>query len=233
VNLWLKWGSTSYHTGMTNLFWSGFLSDTSFRENWMLLTKRLKISPVLSLVHINSDISFLTYDFQLQDMYGLSCKCQICSLRKPFHGHFIWYVWWTAAQALWIPKGKRPGISWIIVRGDLSVLPSLNTSRFRSKRTLRAGLWNRESSLGHIPIHIQACVTPTNYGLYPRIHRGQIVSRRAVGPRWHDAVALHNSVHNDNISYLKLESINLIGSEMWHGCYIRGSLIGCFCSGAN
>jgi hypothetical protein len=43
-----------------------------------------------------------------------------------------------------------------------------------------------------IAIGIQAylgyCVTPSNYGHYPRIHRWQIVLRRAVGPRWHDAV---------------------------------------------
>jgi hypothetical protein len=34
------------------------------------------------------------------------------------------------------------------------------------------------------------CVIPSNYGLYPRIHRCEIVSRGAVaGPRWLDDVA--------------------------------------------
>jgi hypothetical protein len=33
------------------------------------------------------------------------------------------------------------------------------------------------------------CVTPPNYVHYPRIHRWVSVSRRAVGPRWHDDVA--------------------------------------------
>jgi hypothetical protein len=58
------------------------------------------------------------------------------------------------------------------------------------------------------PRHIQAylgyCVTLSNYGLYPRIHHRD-VSGRAVGPRWHDAVAdtIHNSIDIDNVLFLE------------------------------
>jgi hypothetical protein len=39
----------------------------------------------------------------------------------------------------------------------------------------------------------------------PRIHRGEIVSRRAVGPRWHDAVAytIVSVIDNDNEVFLE------------------------------
>jgi hypothetical protein len=37
--------------------------------------------------------------------------------------------------------------------------------------------------------YLRYCVTPSNYGIYPSIHRWEIVSRRAVGHRGHDDVA--------------------------------------------
>jgi hypothetical protein len=46
-------------------------------------------------------------------------------------------------------------------------------------------------------------VTPSNYGLYPRIHRGEIVSRRAVGPRWHDAVAQQCVIFRSEVGILQ------------------------------
>jgi hypothetical protein len=50
--------------------------------------------------------------------------------------------------------------------------------------------------------YLRSCVTPSNYGLYPGIHRWQIVSRRAVGPRWHDAVA-YTIVQTMTMSYFR------------------------------
>jgi hypothetical protein len=49
--------------------------------------------------------------------------------------------------------------------------------------------WNTVGPSVAIQAYLGYCVTPSNYGLYPRIHRWQIVSRRAIRPRWHDAVA--------------------------------------------
>jgi hypothetical protein len=40
-----------------------------------------------------------------------------------------------------------------------------------------------------IQAYMRYCVTPSNYWHYPRIHCWESVSRRVVGPRWHDDVA--------------------------------------------
>jgi hypothetical protein len=62
-----------------------------------------------------------------------------------------------------------------------------------------------------IQAYLGYCVTPSNYGLYPRINNWQIMSRKDVGPgalawcrlqnhhhetSWHD-----NSVDNDNVLF--------------------------------
>jgi hypothetical protein len=59
------------------------------------------------------------------------------------------------------------------------------------RQPLSCRIWQPLHSYLHC---IRYCITASNHGLYPRIRRGECVSRRAVGPRWHDDFAYTISV---------------------------------------
>jgi hypothetical protein len=67
-----------------------------------------------------------------------------------------------------------------------------------------------------IQAYLGYCVTPSNFGL-PRIHRRESVVRRAVGPRWLDRCRLHDSFDNDNVLFLEAR-LEVTSARMTNSC---------------